>query len=154
MPPNLIDRATGVGLFQNGLNLRIGEIRLARANLLARVAYCARKFSLMSVVVYGELTMHEPPLPLQDAIDRFAVHEDPALASQQDLQAAVPERGMLPNELLQPLDPRRISRQASRRPWFRPMQPGSAHPQYLTTPPFRDTRHARSHASDVFRSKG
>jgi hypothetical protein len=54
--------------------------------------------------------MHAPPLPLQDAIDGFAVHEDPALASQQDLQAAIPERGMLLNELLQPLDPRRISR--------------------------------------------
>jgi hypothetical protein len=43
--------------------------------------------------------MYEPSLLLEDAIDRFAVHDDPALASQQHLQAAIPERGVLLNEL-------------------------------------------------------
>ncbi|ULA64707.1 MAG: hypothetical protein LZF86_180001 [Nitrospira sp.] len=36
--------------------MRFGELRLAHRNLLARVTYSARKFSLLSVAVYGELT--------------------------------------------------------------------------------------------------
>jgi hypothetical protein len=38
LPPNLIDGAAGIGLFQDRDNLRLGELRLAHGNLLARVA--------------------------------------------------------------------------------------------------------------------
>lgn len=38
LPPELIDRATGIGLVLDRHNLRFGELRLAHANLLARVA--------------------------------------------------------------------------------------------------------------------
>ena len=38
VPPDLIDGPTSIGLFQNGDNLRFGELRLAHGNLLARVA--------------------------------------------------------------------------------------------------------------------
>ncbi|ULA62405.1 MAG: hypothetical protein LZF86_20002 [Nitrospira sp.] len=40
--------------------MRFGELRLAHRNLLARVTYSARKFSLLSVAVYGELTFPPP----------------------------------------------------------------------------------------------
>lgn len=55
MPPDFINRATGVGLFQNRYNLRFGELRLAHGNFLDRRTI-VRKFSLLSVVIYGELT--------------------------------------------------------------------------------------------------
>ena len=57
LPPDLIDRATGVSLFQNGDNLRFSELRLANGNLPAEGDYCAKTFSLLSVVIYRELTM-------------------------------------------------------------------------------------------------
>jgi hypothetical protein len=37
LPPDLIDRAARIGLFENGHDLRFGELRLAHGNLLARV---------------------------------------------------------------------------------------------------------------------
>lgn len=36
--PDLIDRAAGIGFFQDRHNLRLGELRLAQGNLLAKVA--------------------------------------------------------------------------------------------------------------------
>jgi glycosyltransferase involved in cell wall biosynthesis len=38
LPPDLVDRATGIGFFQHRHNLRFGELRLAHGNLLAGVA--------------------------------------------------------------------------------------------------------------------
>jgi hypothetical protein len=56
VPPDLVDRSTGVGLIKDRHNLRFGEPRLAHGNLLARVTVVARKFSFLTVSIYGELT--------------------------------------------------------------------------------------------------
>jgi hypothetical protein len=80
--------------------------------------------------------MHEPPLLFQHTIDRFAVHDHPALASQQHLQPTIPERGMLLDQLLELFDPGRIgSPPSSLRPG-RPMQSRSTDAEHLTTSPF------------------
>ena len=102
----------------------------------------------------GDALMHEPALLFQHPIDGFAIHHNPILASQQHPQSAIAKRGMLLDQLPQPLDPRRIGHPAPRWSRSRPMQPGSAHSQHATPSPFRDTRQRDSHASDVFRSKG
>ena len=102
----------------------------------------------------GHALVHEPPLLFQHTIDRFTVHDHPALISQQHLQAAVPERGMLLDQLVKPFGPGRIGPPASPLRCGRSMQARSADAEHLTASSFRDTRHARSHASDVFRSKG
>ena len=44
-PPDLVGGATSVGLLQNADDLRLGTLRLAQGNLLAKGSYCARKFS-------------------------------------------------------------------------------------------------------------
>ena len=44
-PPDLVDGAAGIGLLQNRYDLRLGELRLAQGNLLAKGGYSARKFS-------------------------------------------------------------------------------------------------------------
>ena len=36
-PPNLVDGTAGIGLFQDRYDLRLGELRLAHGNLLAKV---------------------------------------------------------------------------------------------------------------------
>ena len=102
----------------------------------------------------GDTLMHEPPLLFQHPIDRFAIHEEPVLAAQQHPQPAIPEGGILLDQLPQPLDPRRIGPPASPLRCGPSMQARSADAEHLTASSFRDTRHARSHASDVFRSKG
>ena len=98
--------------------------------------------------------MHEPALLLQHPIDRFAIHDEPVLAAQQHSQAAIAKRGMLLDQLPQPLDPRRIGPPASPLRCGRSMQAGSTDAEHLTASSFRDTRQRDSHASDVFRSKG
>lgn len=102
----------------------------------------------------GDAVMHEPPLLFQHSIDRFAIDADPVLAAQQHPQEAIAKRRMLLDQLVEAFGPGRIGSPASPLRRSRPMQTGSAHTQHLTTSPFRETRHARSHASDVFRSKG
>lgn len=44
--------------------------------------------------------MHEPPLLLEHAIDRFAIHDDPVLESQQYPKPPIPECGMLLDQLV------------------------------------------------------
>jgi hypothetical protein len=44
-PPDLIDGPSGIGLFEDGYDLRLGKFRLSHENLLAG-GCCARKFSL------------------------------------------------------------------------------------------------------------
>src|SRR3954470_5514797 len=56
-PPDLVDRATGIGFFQHRHDLRFSELRLAHGNLLAKGGYSARKFSFRTVSVWGELTL-------------------------------------------------------------------------------------------------
>ncbi len=98
--------------------------------------------------------MHEPALLFQHPIDGFAIHHNPILASQQHPQSAIAKRGMLLDQLPQPLDPRRISPPASPLRGGRSMQAGSTDAEHLTASSFRDTRDGSLHASDVFRSKG
>src|SRR5262249_40119523 len=45
VPPDLIDRAPGIRLLQNGHNLCLGKLRLPHGNLLAKGDHCARRFS-------------------------------------------------------------------------------------------------------------
>lgn len=61
---------------------------------------------------------------------------------------------MLLDQLAKPSRPRWVGPPAlsPRSGWAVPAGPADA--EYLATPSFRDTQHARSHASDVFRSKG
>ena len=47
----------------------------------------------------GDTLMHEPPLLFQHPIDRFAIHEEPVLAAQQHPQPAIPEGGILLDQL-------------------------------------------------------
>ena len=98
--------------------------------------------------------MHEPPLLLQDPVHRLAIHDEPVLESQQHPQPPIPKRGMLLDQLMEPLGPRRISSLLSCAGCARPMQAGTTDSQDPTTMSFRDIRSRGSHASDVFRSKG
>ena len=84
----------------------------------------------------GDALMHEPPLLFQDTIDRFAVHDHPALASQQHLQSAIPERGMLLDQLVEPFGPGRIGSPTSLLRPGRPMQSRSTDAEHLTPSSF------------------
>ena len=55
--PDRMDGATGIGFFENGHNLRFGELRLAHGNPPGYGDYCARKFSVWTVSVEGERTL-------------------------------------------------------------------------------------------------
>jgi hypothetical protein len=55
VPPDLIDRATGIGLFQDADDLGLGELRLPPGNLLAKGGYSARTFSLWLSTIAGSL---------------------------------------------------------------------------------------------------
>lgn len=84
--------------------------------------------------------MHDPPLLLEHTIDRFAIHDDPVLASQQHSQPPIPECGMLLNPLAEPICPRRVRNSASHPGPSRPMQARMAYLKDPTTAPFRDIR--------------
>lgn len=64
VPPDLIDRAAGVGLFQDRYDLGLGGLRLTHGNLLARVTIVPDVL-LLTASIYGELTdLHWAILPL------------------------------------------------------------------------------------------
>ena len=69
-------------------------------------------------------------------------------------ESSIPERGMLLDQLTEPLGPRGVSYPGAARWDFRSMQARSTHAEDVAAPSFRDTRQRGSHASDVFRSKG
>jgi hypothetical protein len=52
--------------------------------------------------------MHAPPLLLHDAVHRLAIHDDAVPESQQHPQPPIPECGMLLDQLVEPLGPRRV----------------------------------------------
>lgn len=57
----------------------------------------------------GGALMHEPPLLFHDSVHRLAIHGDAVPKSQQHPQPSIPERGMLLDEPVEPLCPRRVS---------------------------------------------
>ena len=98
--------------------------------------------------------MHTPPLLLQHSIHRFAIDRNVIPESQLYPETPIPERGMHLTPVAQALQPLRISRTSASRSHSHSMYTGPVHAQPPTTAPFRDTRHDRSYASDVFRPKG
>ena len=98
--------------------------------------------------------MDQPPLLLQHPIHRLLVHDVRRLATQECPEMSIAEGRMLLNQLLESLDPGRVQDCPAPSNPPHTVQPRTPHGQNPATPPFRDTRQCRSHASDVFRSKG
>ena len=100
----------------------------------------------------ADALMHEPPFLVQDTVDRLPIDLKAISESQLHPQPAIAKRRMLLNPIPQPLQPRRLRAASARSRGS--VQTGSADPEYLAAPSLGDTRQRRSHASDVFRSKG
>lgn len=100
----------------------------------------------------GDPLMHEPPLLLQHAIQCLAIDHEAIPESQLHPAPAIAERRMSLNPIPQPVYPGRLAPDLPSRRTMRSVQASSAPMQHPTAPSLRDTRHARSHAPEVFRS--
>ena len=99
--------------------------------------------------------MYEPLLLPKHPIHGLLVHGSYGLPTEERLERPIAARRILLKQPTECLGPRRIGdRDASPGSRRHPMSAGPTDCEDTATPPFRDTRHAAPHASDVFRSKG